>query len=84
MLQRRLEMYQYVAPISPFSVFGLNNKTFCATLATIISYIVVLIKLRGVEIPKTLTNLQAVNETILIWTMFSIQSLKHVYCSKNR
>ena len=64
MLQKRLEMYQYVAPISPYAVFGLNNKTFCATLATIISYIVILIKLRGVETPKTTASIQFVNETI--------------------
>ena len=47
MLQKRLELYQYVAPISPYSVFGVNNKTFCATLATVVTYIVILIKLRG-------------------------------------
>ena len=64
MLQKRLEMYQYVAPISPYAVFGLNNKTFCATLATIISYIVILIKLRGVETPKTTASIQFVNETV--------------------
>ena len=63
-LQRRLEIYQYVSPISPYAVFGLNNKTFCATLATIISYIVILIKLRGVESPKSATSLQSANATI--------------------
>ena len=46
-------MYQYAAPISPYAVFSLNNKTFCATVATIITYIVILIKLRGVENLKT-------------------------------
>ena len=63
-LQRRLEIYQYVSPISPYAVFGLNNKTFCATLATIISYVVILIKLRGVESPKSATSLQSTNETM--------------------
>ena len=53
LLQKRLEMYQYAAPISPYAVFSLNNKTFCATVATIITYIVILIKLRGVENLKT-------------------------------
>ena len=63
-LQRRLETYQYLSPISPYGVFGLNNKTFCATLATIISYVVILIKLRGVESPKSATSLQSTNETM--------------------
>ena len=49
LLHKRLEMYQYAAPISPYAVFSLNKKTFCATVATIITYIVILIKLRGVE-----------------------------------
>ena len=65
MLQKRLEVYQYVAPISPYAVLGLNNKTFCATLATIISYIVIMIKLRGVESAKTTAALKMINETVL-------------------
>ena len=65
MLQKRLEVYQYVAPISPYAVLGLNNKTFCATLATIISYIVIMIKLRGVESAKTTAALKVINETLL-------------------
>lgn len=52
-LQKRLDVYQYVCPISPYALFGLNNKTFYATLATIISYIVILIKLRGMDTPMT-------------------------------
>ena len=56
MLQKRLEMYQYVAPISPYSVFGVNNKTFCATLATVVTYMVILIKLRGVVNSKVASN----------------------------
>ena len=65
MLQKRLEVYQYIAPISPYSAFGLNNKTFCATLATIISYIVIMIKLRGVENAKAASSFRTVNETVL-------------------
>ena len=64
MLQKRLEVYQYVAPLSPYAVFGLNNKTFCATLATIISYIVIMIKLRGVENAKTIAASKMINETM--------------------
>ena len=65
MLQKRLEVYQYISPISPYSAFGLNNKTFCATLATIISYIVIMIKLRGVENAKAASSLRIINETVL-------------------
>ena len=66
LLQKRLEMYQYVAPISPYAVFGINYKAFFATLATIVSYIVILIKLRGVENSKATTNEQFMNDTNLI------------------
>ena len=45
-LQKRLDTYQLVHPISPYSVFNLSRKTFYSTLALIITYIVVLIKLR--------------------------------------
>ena len=48
-LRRRLEAYQHLYPISPYSVFSLSNKTFCATLATTITYIIVLIKWRDME-----------------------------------
>ena len=64
MLQKRLKMYQYVAPISPYSVFGVNNKTFCATLATIVTYIVILIKLRGMGNSKGTSIPQILNETL--------------------
>ena len=37
------------APIAPFSIFNLSIKTFVATLATIITYIVILIRMRGME-----------------------------------
>ena len=57
-------MYQYVAPISPYSVFGVNNKTFCATLATVVTYIVILIKLRGLGNSKVASNVQIFNETL--------------------
>ena len=46
-LQKRLEVYQFVPPITPYGVFNLNRKTFYSTLTVIITYIVVLIKLRG-------------------------------------
>ena len=48
-LQKRLDIYQLVHPISPYSVFSLNRKTFYSTVALIITYIVVLIKLRDGE-----------------------------------
>ena len=48
-LQKRLDTYQLVHPISPYSVFSLNRKTFYSTVALIITYIVVLIKLRDGE-----------------------------------
>ena len=62
-LRERLETYQYLSPISPYSVFQLNTRTFCATLATIITYIIVLLKLRGVETSKSIPGLITVNET---------------------
>ena len=45
-LQKRLDTYQLVHPISPYSMYNLSRKTFYSTLALIITYIVVLIKLR--------------------------------------
>ena len=63
LLQKRLQVYQYLSPISPYTVFGLNNKTFYATIATIVSYIVILIKLRGMDVPATSINLSATNNT---------------------
>ena len=63
LLQRRLEVYNYLHPISPHSIFGLSNRTFCGTLATIITYIVVLVKVRGVETSKT-SNYTNINQTI--------------------
>ena len=64
-LQKRLEVYQFVCPISPYALFGLNNKTFYATLATIISYLVILIKLRGMDTPITPINLTNINNTVV-------------------
>ena len=55
-LRERLGVYHYRQPISPCSVFGLGNKTFCATLATVITYIVVLVKLKDVGMSTTLSN----------------------------
>ena len=63
-LRKRLEVYQYLNPISPYAVFGLSNRTFCATLATTITYIVVLIKLRGLESSNTFSNIDVANETV--------------------
>ena len=62
-LHKRLEVYQYIVPIAPYTVFTLNNKTFCTTLASVITYIVILIKLRGVETSKTTPEDIFVNDT---------------------
>ena len=40
------------SPIAPFSIFSLSIKTFVATLATILTYIFILIKMRGIEDSK--------------------------------
>ena len=45
-LQKRLDAYQLIHPISPYSVFSLSRKTFYSTLGIIITYIVLLVKLR--------------------------------------
>ena len=63
-LQKRLDVYQYVSPISPYAVFGLCSKTFFATLATVISYVVILIKLRGVDGQNATIASRAINETV--------------------
>ena len=62
-LRKRLEVYQYLFPIAPYAVFALSNKTFCTTLASVITYIVVLIKLRGVETSKAIPEAIFVNNT---------------------
>ena len=62
-LRKRLEVYQYLFPITPYAVFALSNKTFCTTLASVITYIVVLIKLRGVETSKTIPEAILANNT---------------------
>ena len=49
-LQKRLDAYQLIHPISPYSVFNLSRKTFYSTLGVILTYIVLLIKLR--DVPK--------------------------------
>ena len=64
-LRKRLEVYQYLPPISPYGIFGLSNKTFCATLATMISYIIILVKLRGMDTSKTLTDISLLNATTI-------------------
>ena len=40
------------SPIAPFSIFSLSIKTFVATLATILTYIFILIRMRGLEDSK--------------------------------
>ena len=62
-LRKRLEVYQYLCPIAPCAVFTLNTKTFCTTLASVITYIVILIKLRGVETSKATTEAIVANNT---------------------
>ena len=62
-LWKRLEVYQMLPPISPYSVVSLGHRTFWATLASIITYIVVLIKLRGLETSKTCPTMNIMNET---------------------
>ena len=64
-LRNRLEVYQYLNPISPYSVFGLSKRTFGATLASMVTYIIVLIKLRGVETSKTSSDFVTMNDTVL-------------------
>ena len=63
-LRERLESYQLLPPISPFSVVSLGHRTFWATLATILTYIIVLIKLRGLETSKTCPIPNVMNETV--------------------
>ena len=63
-LRKRLEVYQLFPPISPFSVVSLGHRTFGATLATIITYIVVLIKLRGLETSQTCPPSILMNDTV--------------------
>lgn len=64
-LRKRLEVYQYLNPISPYAVFGLSNRAFCGTLASIVTYIIVLIKLRGIETSQSSSGLDTVNGTAL-------------------
>ena len=63
-LRSRLESYQLTPPITPYGIFSLNNKTFFATLATMITYMVVLIKLRGFgDLPNNLILQRGINVT---------------------
>ena len=52
-LRKRLEVYQYSYPIAPYSIFSLSTRTYFATLATVITYIVILLKLRGLGASNT-------------------------------
>jgi len=63
-LRDRLESYQLLPPVSPFSVVSLGHRTFWATLATILTYIIVLIKIRGLETSKTCPIPNIINETV--------------------
>ena len=63
-LRKRLEVYQYLNPISPYATFGLSNKTFYGTMATVLTYIVVLVKLRGAESGNHIPGLMFRNDTI--------------------
>ena len=65
LLRERLEVYHYRQPISPYSVFGLGTKTFCATIATVITYIVVLVKLKDLGTSNGLSNVGNVNQSNL-------------------
>lgn len=65
-LRKRLEVYLFLHPIAPYSVFTLSSKTFYATLATILTYIVVLIKLRGSDTSNTRMDLNVTNVTVSI------------------
>ena len=51
-LQKRLDVYQVIHPITPYSVFNLSRKTYYSTLGIILTYIVLLIKLRDVPQSK--------------------------------
>ena len=61
-LQKRLDVYQYVHPISPYSIFDLNMKTFCSTLAAILTYITILMKVSQFQI-SGVTN-SPINDTL--------------------
>ena len=64
-LRKRLDVYQFLYPVAPYSVFALSSRTFCATLATMLTYIVLLVKLRevGVSYPSSFRN--GMNETTI-------------------
>ena len=64
LLRKRLEVYQFLYPIAPYGVFPLGYRTLFATLATMLSYIVVLIKLRGMETLTAVSALNGRNETL--------------------
>ena len=52
-LQKRLDIYQSKHPISPYSIFDLNLKTFYSTLAALLTYVMTLIKISGFKPPDT-------------------------------
>ena len=64
LLRKRLEVYQFLYPMAPYGVFALGYRTFFATLATVVTYIVVLIKLRGMETLNAVSELNGRNETL--------------------
>jgi len=61
-LQKRLDAYQLIHPISPYSVFSLSRKTFYSTLGIIITYIVLLVKLRDKTKGKNSINESTENQ----------------------
>ena len=77
-LRSRLESYQLTPPITPYGIFSLNNKTFFATLATMITYMVVLIKLRGFgDLPNKLILQRGINVTENNW--FQTNNIISIY-----
>ena len=65
-LRKRLDVYLFLYPIAPYSVFTLSNKTFCATIATIITYIIVLLKLKSMETSNAQTVFNLMNDTLSV------------------
>ena len=64
-LRNRLETYQYLSPVTPYSIFSLNNRTFYSTMAIMITYMVVLVKLRFVGNSSNSPSLQEISNVTL-------------------
>ena len=65
-LKKRLEMYQFLHPITPYTVLSLSSRTFCGTLATVLTYIIVLIKLNGMGASNIPSLPNSSNETLSV------------------